>query len=256
MKLNLKRPIAFFDIESTGVNIAIDRIIDIAILKILPDNTEEIRTYRLNPEMPIPIEASMIHGIYDEDVKGCPVFANIANELYDFMLHCDLAGFNSNRFDVPLLVEEFLRADKVFDTSNRKFVDVFRIFVMMEKRDLTAAYKFYCGLDLGNAHNAMADIQATYDVLKAQLEKYDDLNNDIDYLHQVSWEDDFVDFGRRMVYVKGDPVFNFGKYKGVKVMDVLRREPQYYDWIMKSDFLLHTKQKLKEIKLMMKNNTN
>lgn len=253
MSLKIKKPIAFIDIEATGINVATERIVEIAMLKLNVDGSKELLTKRMDPGMPIPPEASMIHGIYDEDVKGLPKFRQLAGEINEFLENCDLAGYNSNRFDIPILVEEFLRADILFDTKQRKFIDVFRIFTLMEKRDLTSAYKFYCEKELENAHSAEADITATFEVLEAQLSRYPTkLQNNVDFLHDFTQDGDFVDFGRRMIMKDGEPVFNFGKHKGRKVKDVLDREPQYYDWIMKSDFMLHTKQKLKEIKLMYK----
>ncbi len=255
MKLKLQKPIAFFDIESTGVNVATDRIIELAIIKIYPDQHEESQVYKLNPTIPISAESSAIHGFTDEIVKDYPTFADKADAIYSFLEQCDFGGYNSNRFDIPMLVEEFLRLGKILEIKNRKMIDVFRVFTAMEKRDLTTAYKFYCKKDLTDAHSALADIKATYEVLQAQLDRYDDLSNSIDSLHEISKDIDFVDLGRRMVYVNGEPVFNFGKYKGKPVKQVISDEPSYYSWIMRSDFMLHTKQKLKEIKLTIKHNS-
>jgi DNA polymerase-3 subunit epsilon len=252
MNLALEKPIIFFDIESTGPNVVNDRIVELAVMKIHPDKMRESRVYRLNPEMPISQEAIEIHGITNEDVADCPTFGDKAEEISDFFGSSDLAGYNSNRFDVPMLVEEFLRADMVFDTKNRRLVDVFRIFTKKEKRDLSAAYQFYCSKDLQNAHNAEADVTATFEVLMAQLELYDDLEGDVSFLEEYSKDGDFLDLGRRMIIKNGEVLFNFGKHKGKRVIDVLQREPQYYNWIMKNDFLLDTKQKLKEIKLTLK----
>lgn len=255
MTLKLTKPLIVFDIESTGINVASDRIIEIAILKILPDQSQEIKKYIFNPGIPIPPESTEIHGFKDEDVKDCPPFSEKAQEISDFLSDSDIAGYNSNRFDVPIIVEEFLRSEILFDTKNRKFIDVFRIFTFMEKRDLTSAYKFYCGKELMKAHSAEMDVMATYEVLLSQLDRYDNLQNDVPFLHDFSKDGDFVDLGRRMIYINGEPHFNFGKHKGKKVTEVLVSEPQYYNWIMKSDFLMETKQKLKEIRLMMKNNS-
>lgn len=252
MPLKLTKPLVFFDIESTGLNVAVDRIVEIALMKIHPDQVQEKKVYRFNPGIPIPEEVTAIHGITNEDVADAPHFEDKAREILEFFGDADVAGYNSNRFDVPMLVEELLRSDLVFDTKNRRFVDVFKIFTTMERRDLEAAYQFYCDKDLKNAHSAEVDIDATYEVLLAQLDRYDVLTNDIKDLHEISKEGDFVDLGRRMIYINEEPHFNFGKYKGRKVKEVLHREPQYYDWIMRSEFMLDTKQKLKEIKLLMK----
>ena len=254
MKLKLQKPIAFFDIESTGVNVATDRIIELAIIKIFPDQHEESQIYKLNPCIPISAESTEIHGFTDDMVKDFPTFSDKANDIFSFIEDCDFGGYNSNRFDIPMLVEEFLRLGKILEIKNRKMIDVFRVFTAMEKRDLSTAYKFYCNKNLENAHSAMADIKATYDVLQAQLDRYEDLYSDINSLHEISKDVDFVDLGRRMVYVNGEAVFNFGKFKGRPVKQVIREEPSYYSWIMRNDFMLHTKQKLKEIKLTMKSN--
>lgn len=251
MQLQLDKPIVFFDIESTGTNVATDRIVELAILKIHPDQVKENRVYLFNPGCPIPAEAAAVHGITDADVANAPYFKDKANEIVNYIGDADMAGYNSNRFDVPLLVEECMRAGVLLDTKHRRFIDVYKIFAAMERRDLASAYQFYCGKDLTNAHRAEADITATYEVLLGQLERYDDLQNNMDALHEISKDGDFVDLGRRMLYVNGEPTFNFGKYKGHRVVDVLRKEPQYYDWILRSDFLYDTKQKLKEIKLTM-----
>ncbi|HEY8959799.1 3'-5' exonuclease [Chitinophaga sp.] len=245
--LLLKRPLAVIDLETTGTNVASDRIIEIAIIKVFPDKTTQSKVKRINPGMPIPAGSTAIHGIKDEDVKDAPSFKQAAHELKQFMENCDLAGYNSNRFDIPLLVEEFLRADIEFDVSKRKFVDVQRIFHLMEKRTLAAAYKFYCDKQLENAHSAEADALATYEILEAQLGRYEQLQQDIDSLADFTKEEDYIDFARRLVMQGGQEVFNFGKYKGRSVREVLRAEPQYYDWMMKADFPLNTKQKLTEI---------
>lgn len=250
MQLNLKNPLVFFDLETTGINIVKDRIVEISYLKVYPNGKEESKTRRVNPEMPIPAESTAIHGITDEDVKGCPTFKGIAKTLAAEIEGCDLAGYNSNRFDIPLLAEEFLRADVDIDLNRRKFVDVQTIFHKMEQRTLSAAYKFYCDKNLENAHTAEADTMATYEVLKSQLERYPDLVNDVVYLSKFSSYSNNVDFAGRMVYNdKGEEVINFGKYKGRLVAEVLKSDPGYYSWIMNSDFALNTKKMLTEIRL-------
>lgn len=246
--LQLTRPLAFIDLETTGTNVATDRIIEIAVIKVMPDRSVQNKVKRINPGIPIPAATTAIHGIKDEDVKDAPLFKQVANEFRQFMEHCDIAGYNSNRFDIPMLVEEFLRADLTFDISNRRFVDVQKIFHLMEKRTLGAAYKFYCDKDLENAHSAEADALATYEILEAQLVRYESqLKPDVDALATFTKEDEYVDFARRMIVQNGVELFNFGKYKGRPVRDVLKVEPQYYDWMMKADFPLNTKQKLTEI---------
>ncbi|MEC5142838.1 3'-5' exonuclease [Chitinophaga sp. 212800010-3] len=245
--LLLKRPLAVIDLETTGTNVATDRIIEIAIIKVFPDKTTQSKVKRINPGMPIPAGSTAIHGIKDEDIKDAPTFKQAAHELKQFLDNCDLAGYNSNRFDIPLLVEEFLRVDVDFDVSKRRFVDVQRIFHLMEKRTLAAAYKFYCDKQLENAHSAEADALATYEILEAQLSRYDNLQQDIDSLAEFTREEDYIDFARRLVMQGGQEVFNFGKYKGRSVREVLKAEPQYYDWMMKADFPLNTKKKLTEI---------
>ncbi len=253
MKLNLKNPVVFFDLETTGVNITSDRIVEISYLKVFPNGNELSRTLRINPEMHIPEEASKVHGIYDEDVKECSTFKQVAKEIAADFEGADIAGFNSNRFDVPLLAEEFLRAGVDLDMTRRKFIDVQVIFHKMEQRTLSAAVKFYCGKELEGAHSADADTRATYEVLQAQLDRYPDLQNDIAWLSEYSSHTNNVDFAGRIVYnEKGIEVFNFGKYKGMPVVDVLRRDPGYYSWIMQGDFTLNTKQVLTRIKLGMR----
>lgn len=255
MQLNLKNPLVFFDLETTGINIVTDRIVEISYVKIFPNGKEETKTRRINPEMHIPEEATAIHGITDEDVKDCPTFKSIAKSLAVQIEGCDLAGYNSNRFDIPLLAEEFLRAGVDIDLSKRKFVDVQTIFHKMEQRTLSAAYKFYCNKSLENAHTAAADTLATYEVLKAQLDRYPDLKNDINFLSEYSCFTNNVDFAGRMVYNdKKQEVFNFGKYKGKLVSEVLRNDPGYYSWIMQGDFPLNTKKVLTTIKLRDFNN--
>ena len=251
MKLKLKNPIIFFDLETTGVDISKDRIVELCYIKVEPNGNEEAKSMRINPEMHIPESSSAIHGIYDADVADCPTFKQIAPALRDTIKGCDFAGFNSNRFDVPVLVEEFLRAGEDIDIRNRKFIDVQNIYHKMEKRTLSAAYQFYCGKDLENAHSALADTQATYEVLQAQLDRYaDTLENDVDFLATFSKMNDNVDFAGRMIYDKDrQPVFNFGKYKGRRVTDVLRIDPGYYSWILQGDFALDTKQVLTRIRL-------
>jgi len=247
MALQLSRPIVFIDLETTGTNIATDRILEIAIIKILPDRSKLVKHKLINPQIPIPKASSDIHGITDEKVKDAPVFKEVANELKQFIDNADLSGYNSNRFDIPLLMEEFLRAGIVLDMSNRKMLDVQTIFHMMEKRTLGAAYKFYCEKELIDAHSAEADASATWEILEAQLERYEHLGNTIETVLQFTGEEKFVDFARRFVMDNDVEVFNFGKHKGRCVAEVLKAEPQYYDWMMKGDFPLHTKQKLTEI---------
>lgn len=245
--LQLKRPLAVIDLETTGTNVATDRIIEIAIVKVMPDKSIQNKTKRINPGMPIPPATTAIHGISDEDVKDCPTFKQAANELRQFMDNCDIAGYNSNRFDIPLLVEEFLRTGLEFDVKGRKFIDVQKIFHLMEKRTLSAAYKFYCDKNLENAHSAEADALATYEILEAQLDRYEQLQSEVEPLAEFTKEEEYVDFARRMIMQNGVETFNFGKYKGRAVREVLKIEPQYYDWMMKADFPLNTKQKLTDI---------
>jgi DNA polymerase-3 subunit epsilon len=251
MKLNLKRPIVFFDLETTGVNVATDRIVELSYIKVFPDGSEESKTMRINPGMPIPPQTTAVHGISDEDVKDCPSFKDLAKELGRVFRDCDMAGFNSNKFDVPLLVEEFLRCGEDIDLRKTKFVDVQNIFHKMERRSLVAAYKFYCDKDLENAHSAMADTRATLEVLEAQLDRYTgELSNDVDFLSKFSTVTRNVDFaGRIVLNDKDEEVFNFGKHKGRRVADVLRAEPGYYSWMMQGDFPLDTKQTLTRIHL-------
>ena len=253
MKLNLKNPLVFFDLETTGINITADRIVELCYIKVHPNGNEESKSMRINPEMHIPESSSAIHGIYDKDVADCPTFKQIARELANTIKGCDFAGFNSNRFDVPMLVEEFLRAGIDIDLRKRKFIDVQNIYHKLERRTLGAAYKFYCGKDLENAHSALADTRATYEVLMAQLDHYpNDLQNDVDFLSDFSRMTDNVDFAGRMIYnEQHDIVFNFGKYKGKKVTDVLRTDPGYYSWILQGDFARNTKQILTQIRLEM-----
>lgn len=245
--LQLKKPLAFIDLETTGVNLGTDRILEIAIVKILTDGTRSVKRKLINPGMPIPKASSDIHGITDDMVKDAPLFKQVAQELKQMLDGCDFAGYNSNRFDIPLLMEEFLRAQVDFDMKNRKLLDVQNIFHKMEPRTLGAAYRFYCNKTLDGAHSAEVDASATYEILEAQIEKYPDLGNTVDSILKVIGEDQVVDFARRFVMENGVEVFNFGKYKGRSVADVLRSEPQYYDWMMKGDFPQHTKQKLTEI---------
>ena len=244
--LKLSRPIAFFDLETTGVNISTDKIVEIAIVKLMPDGTRVAKRRLVNPEQPI--LNSDIHGITDEMVKDAPTFKVMANEIKQFVENCDLGGYNSNRFDVPLLMEEFLRAGMDLDLTNNKMLDVQHIFYSMEPRTLTAAYKFYCGKELENAHSAEADINATIDVLEDQLKRYDNLGDTVESILSVVGEEKICDYARRFGFNdKDEEIFNFGKFKGRVVTDVLKSEPQYYDWMMKGDFPLHTKKKLTEI---------
>lgn len=250
MQLNLRNPLVFFDLETTGIDIVHDRIVEISMVKVMPNGDEIVKTRRINPGMPIPPESTAIHGITDVDVKDCPTFKEIAKSLAAQIEGCDLAGFNSNRFDIPMLAEEFLRAGVDVNLGRRKFVDVQTIFHKKEQRNLTAAYKFYCQKDLENAHSAEADTMATYEVLKAQLDRYPDLENDINFLSQYSSFNKNVDFAGRMVYnEQGKEVINFGKYKGRLVEEVLKNDPGYYGWMMNGDFPLNTKQMLTEIRL-------
>jgi DNA polymerase-3 subunit epsilon len=245
--LHITKPLAFIDLETTGVNIGSDRIVEIAIVKILPDGSKSVKRKIINPEMEIPKAVIDVHGITNEMVKDAPTFAQVARELKQMLDGCDLAGYNSNRFDIPLLVEEFLRADVDFDMKGRRMVDVQNVFHKMEQRTLSAAYKFYCNKTLDGAHSAEIDASATHEVLLAQLEKYPELGNTIESINKKIGEEVIVDFARRFVMDNGVEVFNFGKYKGKSVAEVLKAEPQYYDWMMRGDFPQHTKQKLTEI---------
>ena len=249
MKLNLKRPIIFFDLETTGIDVSKDRIVEISLVKVMPDGEEIIKTRRINPEMHIPAEATEIHHITDEDVKDCPTFRQIAKSLYQFMEGCDFGGFNSNRFDLPMLVEEFLRVGVDVDFKNRRFVDVQNIFHKKEERTLVAAYRFYCNRELDAAHSAEADTLATYEVLKAQLERYNDLENDIEALAKYSTRNETADYAGRIGYNdKGEEIFLFGKYKGRTVTEVFSSDQSYYSWLMNGDFPQYTKKILTEIR--------
>jgi DNA polymerase-3 subunit epsilon len=258
----LKKPLAFFDLETTGVNIATDRIVEICIAKAMPNGNMNVKTWRINPTVPIPLESSLIHGIYDQDIKDAPTFKDVARTVNQFLEGADLAGFNIIRFDVPVLVEEFLRVNIDFNLNNRKMVDAQKIFHLMEPRTLSAAYRFYCGKELIGAHNAEVDTLATYEVLCAQIAKYDGatmkdekgneyipIKNDVNALHELT-ATKMVDLAGRMTFNgKGEEIFNFGKHKDRLVTEVLEKEPAFYDWIMKGDFPLDTKRKLTEIKL-------
>lgn len=245
--LELTKPLAVIDLETTGINLSSDRIIEIAIVKIMPDGKKIPKRKLINPEMAIPVASSDIHGITDAMVKDAPTFKQVANELKQFIENCDLAGYNSNRFDIPILAEEFMRIGMEFDCKGRKLVDVQRIFHLMEQRTLSAAYKFYCNKNLDGAHSAEVDANATWEVLEAQVQRYTQLGHNIESILKFIGEEQVVDFARRFGFENGVEVFNFGKHKGRAVADVLKSEPQYYDWMMKGDFPLHTKQKLTEI---------
>jgi DNA polymerase III subunit epsilon len=247
MNLSLARPLAMIDLETTGINIGSDRIVEIAIIKLMSDGSRQVKRKLINPEMPIPKGASDVHGITNEMVKDAPTFKQAANEIKMFISNCDLAGYNSNRFDVPLLVEEFLRAGLDIELNDRHLLDVQRIFHMMEQRTLSAAYKFYCEKVLEGAHSAEIDAAATLEILEAQVKRYPQMGNSVEAIVKFTGEDQIVDFARRFVMENGTEVFNFGKHKGKPVTLVLKQEPQYYDWMMKGDFPLHTKQKLTEI---------
>lgn len=250
MQLKLKNPLIFFDLETTGINIAVDRIVEISWLKITPPGEESSQTRLVNPTIPIDPGATAIHGITDEDVKNEPSFAEIARSLANEFEGCDFAGYNSNKFDIPLLAEEFLRAGVDFDLRKRKFLDVQVIFHKMEQRTLSAAYKFYCRKDLADAHSAEADTRATYEILMAQLDRYDNLENDIDFLSRFSSQHRTADLAGRIIFnAKGTEVFNFGKYKGEPVEEVLKKDPGYFSWIMNGDFPMYTKKVLTGIKL-------
>lgn len=250
MELTLKNPLVFFDLETTGVNVASDRIVEISWLKIQPDGKESGKTLLVNPTIPIDPRAIAIHGITDEDVKDKPSFSELARTLAKEFEGCDFAGYNSNKFDIPLLAEEFLRAGVDFDLRKRKFIDVQVIFHKMEQRTLAAAYQFYCKKELENAHSAEADTLATYEILKAQLDHYEHLQNDVDYLSVFSTQNRSVDLAGRIIYNDKDiEVFNFGKYKGEPVEEVLKKDPGYFGWILNGDFPLYTKKVLTNIKL-------
>ena len=246
-KLTLKRPIIFFDLETTGVDHAKDRIVELAMVKIFPDGKREKNVKRINPGIPIPPEVTLIHGISDEDVKNCPPFKQVAHNLYDWMRGCDLAGYNSSKFDLPLLAEEFLRVGINVDFTERHMIDVQQIFFKMEARTLSAAYAFYCQKELENAHSAEADAVATWEILEAQVIRYPQIGDTVESIVKFTGEDDIVDFARRFIKENGVEIFNFGKHKGKPVVQVLKEEPQYYDWMMKGDFAMNTKQKLTEI---------
>ncbi|REJ83495.1 MAG: 3'-5' exonuclease [Bacteroidetes bacterium] len=250
MNLTLKRPLVVLDLETTGVNVGSDRIVEIALLKIHPNGSRESRSMRLNPTIPIPVESSKIHGIYDKDVQDCPTFADVAVDIHTFIGACDLAGYNSNKFDIPLLIEEFTRVNINFDLGSIKLIDVQNIFHKMEQRTLSADYKFYCDKNLDNAHSAEADALATFEILVSQIERYPDLKGDVNFLSQFSTISKNVDLAGRIVFNEsGQEVFNFGKYKGQPVSDIFRKEPSYYDWMMKGDFASNTKTVITNIKL-------
>ena len=247
MSLQIIHPLAVIDLETTGIDLATDKIVEIAVVKLMPDGTIQKKRKIINPQKPIPEASSNVHGITDEMVKDAPTFKQVANEIKQFLNNCDLGGYNSNRFDIPMLVEEFLRSGLEFSMEGRKLIDVQKIFHTMEQRTLSAAYKFYCNKILENAHSAEADAAATLEILHAQIERYPQLGLSVETILNCIGEDDCVDFARRMIIVNGIETFNFGKHKGKAVVEVLKAEPQYYDWMMKGDFPLNTKQKLTEI---------
>jgi DNA polymerase III subunit epsilon len=253
MEINLKNPLVFVDLETTGIDVINDRIVEISLVKVHPNGKQEIKTQRVNPTISIPAEATAVHGITNDDVKDKPTFKEVAKPLAKFMEGCDLAGFNSNKFDFPLLAEEFLRVDVDFDFRKRKFIDVQTIFHKMEKRTLEAAYKFYCEKNLEGAHSAEVDAIATLEVLKAQIARYTELENNVDFLAEFSTHNQNADFAGRIVYNEnGAEVFNFGKHKGKTVEEILAKEPSYYAWMMNGDFPLYTKKVLTNIYLRMR----
>lgn len=253
MELNLKNPLIFFDLETTGINVSKDKIVELCYIKIHPNGKEESREIRINPEMHIPEESTAVHHITDDDVKDKPTFKQIAKEIAAVFEGCDIAGYNSNKFDVPMLAEEMLRAGVMVDFSRHRFIDVQTIFHKMEQRTLTAAYKFYCHKELEGAHSALADTRATYEVLKAQLDHYPSLENDVEYLSKFTTQKKTADLAGRIVFNdQGVEVFNFGKYKGQPVEDVLKTDSGYYGWMLNGDFPLSTKQVLTKIKLRLK----
>jgi len=255
MQLNLNKPICFFDLETTGINISKDRVVEISILKVYPDGREESKTWLVNPEMKIPAEVIAIHGISDADVADKPTFKELSREIYNMIKDSDLGGFNSNRFDIPLLAEELLRADVDFDMKGRVSVDVQTIYHKMEQRTLSAAYRFYCDKNLDDAHSAEADTNATFEVLKKQLEKYDELENDMKFLSEFSSRRKFADFAGFIIFNKqNEECFSFGKHKNKRVVDVLDQEPGYFGWLLNADFPLYTKKVLTAIKLRAFNN--
>ena len=258
MELQLKRPLVFFDIESTGLSPEKDRIVEISLIKVYPDGHEEVRTRRINPECHIPEESTAVHGITDDDVRDCPTFRQVAKSLASMIQGCDIAGYNSNRFDVPLLGEEFIRAGVEVDFSRCRFIDVQTIFHKMERRTLEAAYKFYCKKDLTEAHSAEADTRATLEVLKAQLDRYpENLQNDVEFLSSFTMQQRNLDLAGRFVYnEKDEVVINFGKHKGTPVAEVLKKEPGYYDWVMKADFSEDTKQHLTRLRFKLASENN
>ena len=255
MKINLERPICFFDLETTGVNVVIEWIVEISVIKVYPTGKEHSKTWLINPGIPIPNVVSAIHGITDEMVKNEPAFKDYANEIYDFIKHCDLAGFNSNKFDIPLLAEELLRAEIDFDLSKIKTIDVQNIFHKMEKRTLSAAYKFYCGKEHDDAHSSMSDTRVTYEVFLAQLDKYEQLENNVNYLSKFSSIRKSLDLAG-FVYENDNKkaVFSFGKYKNQEIDEVIEKDPGYFSWIMKSDFPNYTKKILNQLRLNKLNN--
>ncbi|MBS1644538.1 MAG: 3'-5' exonuclease [Bacteroidetes bacterium] len=252
-QLNLKRPIVFFDLETTGTNPAKDRIIEIALVKLSPEGNRDTWIKRINPGIPIPAEATAVHGITDADVKDAPEFRQIAKELSIWLRGCDFGGYNCARFDLPMLVEELLRAGVQVDFSNARTIDAQKIFFMMAQRNLSAAYKFFCNKTLENAHSAEADTLASIEVLEAQLDRYQELGTDVEKLHQLLADaDPSFDYARTMILKKGAPYFNIGKHKGQKVEEVFTKDPSYYDWMMRADFSLDTKQKISEVLNKMK----
>ncbi|ACU91574.1 MULTISPECIES: 3'-5' exonuclease [Capnocytophaga] len=250
MELKLSKPICFFDLETTGIDITKDRIVEISILKVYPNGNKESKTWLVNPTIPIPKAASDVHGITDERVAGEPTFKELAKQIHNMIKDSDLAGYNSDRFDIPLLAEEMLRAEVDFDLGNRVSVDVQTIFHKMEQRTLSAAYKFYCGKDLIDAHTASADTNATYEILKAQLDRYDNLENNIKKLSEFTYRKQIADFAGFIGYNdKGEEIFTFGKHKGKRVEDIFDEEPGYFGWLLGADFPLYTKKILTAIKL-------
>ena len=250
MELKLSKPICFFDLETTGIDITKDRIVEISILKVYPNGNKESKTWLVNPTIPIPKATSDVHGITDERVACEPTFKELAKQIHNMIKDSDLAGYNSDRFDIPLLAEEMLRAEVDFDLGNRVSVDVQTIFHKMEQRTLSAAYKFYCGKDLIDAHTASADTNATYEILKAQLDRYDSLENNIKKLSEFTYRKQIADFAGFIGYNdKGEEIFTFGKHKGKRVEDIFDEEPGYFGWLLGADFPLYTKKILTAIKL-------